>query len=76
MKKILAIIFAILLLASCTSGVNYRISVKVGDIRKTYTEEYVLTETCTGANGFGMPFWKKVSIVPRDTISVENYERQ
>lgn len=76
MKKILTIILATLLFASCTSGVNYRVSVKEGDVRKTYTEEYILTETCTGANGFGMPIWKKVSIVPRDTIRVENYERQ
>lgn len=76
MKKILTIILATLLFASCTSGVNYRILVTEGAIRKTYTDEYVLTEICTGANGFGKPFWKKVSVVQRDTIRVENYERQ
>jgi len=76
MKKILLIIFATLLFASCTNGVNYRVSIEQGDIRKTYTEEYVLTERCIGENGFGIPLWKKVSVIPRDTISVENYERQ
>lgn len=67
MKKFLAILFTVLLLTSCTGVVNYRMRVKKGDIRKTFTEEYVLTEICDGTNGFGMPFWDKVSIEKRDT---------
>lgn len=80
MKKILTIIFTIftvVLLASCTGGVNYRIEVKKGDIRKTYTNEYVLTEICGGCNVFGTPNWDKVAIEKIDSLSLimkNNYE--
>lgn len=77
MKKILIIIFTVVLLASCTGGVNYRIEVKKGDIRKTYTNEYVLTEICGGCNGFGTPNWDKVAIEKIDSLSLimkNNYE--
>lgn len=77
MKKILIIIFTIVLLTSCTGGINYRMIVKTGDIRKTYTDEYVLTEVCTGSNGLGASFWQKVSIEKADSLSLivrNNYE--
>ena len=77
MKKILIIIFTIILLTSCTGGINYRMRLKKGDIRKTYTNEYVLTEVCTGSNGFGVSFWEKVSIEKTDSLSLivrNNYE--
>ena len=77
MKKILIIIFTIILLASCTGGINYRIGVKKGDIRKTYTNEYVLTEVCNGSDGFGTPQWNKVAIEKIDSLSLimkNNYE--
>lgn len=61
MKKILIIIFTIVLLISCTGGINYRMPVKKGDIRKTYTNEYVLTEVCTGTNGLGST-WKRYQL--------------
>ncbi len=78
MKKILAIIFTIVLLAGCTSGINYRMRVKKGDIRKTYTNEYVLTEVCTGSNGFGLLCWEKAAIEKVDSLSLivrNNYEQ-
>lgn len=78
MKKILAIIFTIVLLVGCTSGINYRMRVKKLDIRKTYTNEYVFTEVCTGANAFGIPLWEKVVIEKADSLSLimrNNYEQ-
>lgn len=65
MKKILFIVLIALTVASCTNGVNYRVKIDQGDIRKTYTEDYILTERCTGCNGFGMPQWEDVSIENR-----------
>jgi len=70
MKKILTIIFTVVLLAGCTGGVNYRMKVKEGDIRKTYTNEYVLTEICTGSDGFGTPNWDKVAVEKIDSLSL------
>ena len=75
MKKILIIVFAILLFISCTGGVNYFISIKKGDIRKTYTTEYVLIERCEGVNIFGELLWKNVSVVKKDTINIRNIEQ-
>ena len=61
MKKI--IVGTILLaLTACDSGINYRVKVNTGDIRITETPEYIITEQCTGCNGFGNPTWKKVSV--------------
>ena len=80
MKKILIIVFTIVnivLLTSCTGGINYRMRVEKGDIRKTYTNEYVFTEVCTGYDAFGTPSWKKVSIEKADSLSLimrNNYE--
>lgn len=77
MKKILTIIFTVVLLAGCTGGINYRIEVKKGDIRKTYTNEYVLTEICSGSNAFGVPQWHKVAIEKIDSLSSRtNNERR
>jgi len=70
MKKILIIIFTVVLFTGCTSGINYRMSVKKGDIRKTYTNEYVLTEICNGSNGFGTPTWDKVAVEKIDSLSL------
>ena len=70
MKKILTIIFTVVLLTGCTGGVNYRMEVKKGDIRKTYTSEYVLTEICTGCDGFGTPNWDKVAVEKIDSLSL------
>lgn len=62
MKKLLIFLIAALLISSCTGGVNYRVKIKKGDTRVTTTQEYVLTEICTGETGFGAPIWEKVSI--------------
>ncbi len=70
MKKILTIIFTVVFLAGCTGGVNYRMKVKEGDIRKTYTNEYILTEICTGSDGFGTPNWDKVAVEKIDSLSL------
>jgi len=73
MKKILTIIFtifAVVFLAGCTGGVNYRMKVEEGDIRKTYTNEYVLTEICNGSDGFGTPTWDKVAVEKIDSLSL------
>lgn len=76
MKKILAIIFTTVLLTSCTGGINYRMKVEKGDIRKTYTNEYILTEVCMGSNTLGEPFWERASIERVDSLSLirKNYE--
>ena len=52
--------------------------VKKGDIRKTYTNEYVLTEVCTGSDGFGLLCWEKAAIEKVDSLSLivrNNYEQ-
>ena len=59
--------------ASCTGGVNYRVKIHRGDIRKTYTEDYILTERCNGCNGFGIPQWEDVSI---EKIANEDVSKQ
>ena len=61
MKKLLLIVLLIIA-ASCTGGVNYRVKVQKGDVRKTYTQEYVITEVCDGCNGFGCPQWTKTTV--------------
>lgn len=83
MKRLILILFSIFILNSCDGGIYYRIKVKPGDIRQTFTDEYVITEVCDGNNGFGRPFWKKVSIEEHrvivckyDTVYVdENYNK-
>ena len=60
--KVFVLLTAVLALSSCAGGISYRMKVKKGDIRTTESDEYVLTEVCTGTNGFGYPLWKKVSI--------------
>ena len=71
MKKLL-LIAMLLVAASCQGGVTYKAKVRPGDIRKTYTREYVITEVCRGENAFGHLFWDKVSI---EKISIEDKER-
>lgn len=67
MKKI--IVGTILLaLTACDSGVNYRVKINTGDIRITETSEYIITEQCTGCNGFGKPTWEKVSVERKITV--------
>ncbi len=61
MKNIIVGII-LLILTACDSGINYRVKVNTGDIRITETPEYIMTEQCTGCNGFGKPTWKKVSV--------------
>ena len=70
MKKILSAIL-VLVITSCSGGITYRVKVQKGDVRKTYTQEYVITEVCDGVNGFGNPFWEKVSVEKR-SIEVES----
>ena len=57
-------------IVGCTSGINYRMKVEEGDIRKTYTNEYVLTEICNGSDGFGTPTWDKVAVEKIDSLSL------
>lgn len=61
MKKIIIGILLLSILTSCR-GIHYPVSIKEGDKRITETEEYVITEVCTGINGFGHPFWSYLSI--------------
>ncbi len=60
--KVFVLLTAVLALSSCAGGISYKMKVKKGDIRTTESDEYVLTEVCTGTNGFGYPSWEKVSI--------------
>jgi len=62
MKKILLFLIFVIILSSCTGGKNVRFSVKNGDTRITETEEYIITEKCTGCNRLGVPFWDVVSV--------------
>ena len=39
--------------------------VESGDTRITTTQKYIITEECTGADGFGRPRWKRIKIEPR-----------
>lgn len=65
--KVFVLLIAVLALSSCSGGISYKMKVKKGDIRTTETDEYVLTEVCTGINGFGCPLWEKVSIQNKNT---------
>ena len=62
MKKFFAFVFALLILVSCSGGVDFRIPVEVGDTRVTETKEYIIVEVCESINGFGHPWWKKISV--------------
>ena len=61
MKKIIIGILLLSILTSC-GRINYPVPIKIGDKRITETEQYVITEVCSGTNGFGHPFWDYVSI--------------
>ena len=40
------------------------IRIDSGDTRITTTRKYIITEECTGADGFGRPKWKRINIEP------------
>lgn len=61
MKKIIIGILLLFVLTSCR-GINYLVSIKEGDKRITVTEQYIITEVCTGINNFGHPYWSYLSI--------------
>lgn len=46
--------------------VKMDLRVDSGDTRVTTTQKYIITEECTGADGFGRPVWKKIDIKPRE----------
>ena len=66
MKKVIILVLGLIILSSCAPGTNFRVPIKEGDTRITETKEYIITEVCTGANGAGHPFWKKVSVKKKD----------
>lgn len=70
MKKI-ALILSVLMVSSCIGGVSKRIPVHKGNVRITITDEHVIHEKCTGADGFGVPAWTLEFIESRD-----EYERK
>lgn len=79
MKRLILILFSIFVLNSCHGGINYYIKVKQGDIRQTFTDEYIITEVCDGTNGFGYPFWKQTKIeqipIIKDTIYINDISK-
>jgi hypothetical protein len=58
MKKILCLCFNILLLIGCTKeGRNVSYEYSEGDLKLTFTRDYIIIDSCTGFNGFNQAWW-------------------
>jgi len=55
------------------NDMTYSVDVKFtkGDKRVTYTKEYIITEIVEGINGYKVPVWTVLSIMP-NTDFIEN----
>lgn len=73
MKKLLIFVLFGMLLCGCDNTHDI-IGLKVGDIRTTETEHYILIERYTGNNGFGYEFWDYVRIISKDSIPAKKNE--
>lgn len=71
MKKILALIAAAILMASCDSGLKQSIPIRSGDIRVTVTDEHFVIEKLHFTGAFGDHYWDLVLITDRDSTSTE-----
>ena len=66
MKKIICICFSILLLIGCAKeGRNVSYEYEEGDLKLTFTRDYIIIDSCTGFNGFGQAFWKYNKTISR-----------
>ena len=70
MKKVL-FSFLVLLLLSCSGENNYEIPFNENTVKTIETDEYIITEKYGFTNGFGMTFWKFVSIQKKSDIKKE-----
>ena len=58
MKKILCLCFSVLLLIGCTKeGRNVSYEYSEGDLKLTFTRDYIIIDSCTGFNGFKRARW-------------------
>lgn len=67
MRKIITLLFFLLVLSSCDETSTI-IGLKKGDKRITITEHYIYIEKCAGFNGINYPFWEYERIISRDSI--------
>jgi hypothetical protein len=54
----LCLCFSILLLIGCTKeGRNVSYEYSEGDLKLTFTRDYIIIDSCTGFNGFNQAWW-------------------
>ena len=71
MKKILAFIAAVILMASCDGGLKQSMPIRPGDIRVTATDEQFVIEKLDFIGAFGDHHWDLVLITDWDSTSTE-----
>lgn len=66
MKKIFYLCFSIpLLLIGCRDGRDVRYEYERGDLKLTFTRDYIIIDSCTGINGFNQAQWKYDKTISR-----------
>jgi len=66
MKKILCLCFSILLLMGCIKdGRNVHYEYEEGDLKLTFTRDYIIIDSCTGFNGFDQARWEFEKTISR-----------
>lgn len=63
MKKIILLIFTIILTTSCVKNKINGIQLNVGDTKTYETKDYLIIYKVEGFNSFGEPFWEFKEII-------------
>ena len=63
MKKIIILVFAMILAISCSNDKINGIQLNEGDTKTYETKDYIIIYEVSGFNGFGQPFWEFKEII-------------
>ena len=63
MKKIILLVFAMILAISCSNEKINGIQLNKGDTQTYETKDYLIIYEIDGFNGFGQPLWKFKKII-------------